>query len=93
MGKSKALIERWSAKFDWVERVNAYNAQMLTMKQKLKEEFLHELALVETERDQAQSESEWKARCRALRLANEAMDRWDANDAKYGSLEGIARLL
>ena len=93
LGKSKALVERWSAKFDWVERVNAYNAQMLVMKQKLKEEFLRELAMAEAERDAAQSESEWKARCRALRLANETMDRWEENTDKYGTLEGIARLL
>jgi len=93
LGKSRALIERWCSKFDWVERVNAYNAQMLSMKQKLKEEFLREIALAEAERDQAQEESEWKARCRALRLANEAMDRFEANSDKYGTLEGIARLL
>jgi hypothetical protein len=93
LGKSKALIEKWSTKFDWVERVNAYTAELLSAKQKLKEEFLREIALAEAERDAAQSESEWKARCRALRLANEAMDRWEANDAKYGTLEGIARLL
>jgi hypothetical protein len=62
-------------------------------KQRLKEEFLREIALAEAERDAAQSEAEWKSRCRALRLANEAMDRWEANEHKYGSLEGIARLL
>jgi len=93
LGKSRALLERWSAKFDWVERVNAYNAQMLAAKQKLKEEFLREIALAEAERDKAQEESEWKTRCRALRLANEAMDRWEKNEGKYGTLEGIARLL
>lgn len=93
LGKSKALIERWCSKFDWVERVNAYNGQMLALKQTLKEEFLREIALAEAERDKAQEEAEWKSRCRALRLANEAMDRWEANEHKYGSLEGIARLL
>ena len=93
LGKSKVLMERWSKRHNWVERVEAYVQYMVAMKQELKEGFLHELALAEAERDQAQSESEWKARCRALRLANEAMDRWEANEAKYGSLEGIARLL
>jgi len=93
LGKSKTLMERWCAKYGWVERVNAYTAEMLAVKQRMKEDFLRELALAEAERDAAQSESEWKARCRALRLANEAMDRWEANAAKYGSLEGIARLL
>ena len=91
--KSKALLERWCAKFGWVERVNGYTAQMLATKQKLKEEFLREMALAEAQRDAAQSESEWKARCRALRLANETMDRWEANPDKFGTLEGIARLV
>jgi hypothetical protein len=93
LGKSRALIERWCSKFDWVERVNAYNALIVATKQKLKEEFLREIALAEAERDKAQEEAEWKSRCRALRLANEAMDRWEANEGKYGTLEGIARLL
>ncbi len=93
VGKSKALMERWSKRHNWVVRVEAYVQHMAAMKQKLKEEFLHELALAEAERDKAQEEAEWKSRCRALRLANEAMDRWEANAGKYGSLEGIARLL
>jgi hypothetical protein len=93
VGKSGALIERWCSKHRWVERVEAYTQQMCVMKQRLKEEFLREIALAEAERDAAQSEAEWKSRCRALRLANEAMDRWEANEHKYGSLEGIARLL
>jgi hypothetical protein len=93
VGKSKALMERWSKRHNWVARVETYVQHMAALKQKLKEGFLQELALAETERDAAQEESEWKARCRALRLANEAMDRWEANEAKYGTLEGIARLL
>jgi len=93
VGKSKALMERWSKRHNWVARVEAYMSHMLAMKQKLKEEFLRELAMAEAERDAAQSESEWKARCRALRLANETMDRWEQNPDKYGTLEGIARLL
>jgi hypothetical protein len=93
LGKSKALMERWSKRHNWVARVAAYMSEMVAMKQKLKEEFLREIALAEAERDAAQSESEWKARCRALRLANETMDRWEKNPDKYGTLEGIARLL
>src|SRR5829696_7124599 len=58
LGKSKVLMERWSKRHNWVGRVDAYVQYMVAMKQKLKEEFLHELALAETERDQAQSESE-----------------------------------
>jgi hypothetical protein len=92
-GKTPRLIERWCSKYKWVDRVNAYTKEMCAMKQRLKEEFLREIALAETEREKAQSEAEWKSRCRALRLANEAMDRWEANAGKYGSLEGIARLL
>ena len=92
-GKTPRLIQRWCSKYHWVERVDAYTKEMCALKQRLKEEFLREIALAEAEREKAQSDSEWKARCRALRLANEAMDRWEANKDKYGSLEGIARLL
>jgi len=44
-------------------------------------------------RQEEQRADEWQARCEALDLARQAIQRWKENPKRCGTLEGIARLL
>jgi hypothetical protein len=93
LGKSKALMERWSKRHNWVARVEAHAAHWAALTRWAELEAVREYALDRVQRENAQKESEWQARCEALALAREAMARFKAQPKKAGTLEGIARLL
>jgi hypothetical protein len=93
LGKSKALMERWSKRHNWVTRVEAHGQHMTALTRRAEVEVVREYALEHAKRKAAQEESEWQTRCELLELAREAIIRWKENERKYGTLEGIARLL
>jgi hypothetical protein len=93
LGKSKTVIERWSRRHSWVLRIDAHGKHMASLMRQAELHVIHEFALDRAKRESAQMESEWQMRCEALDLAREAIRRWKDNANKYGTLEGIARLL
>ncbi|MDB6057692.1 MAG: hypothetical protein JWO95_1536 [Verrucomicrobiales bacterium] len=93
LGKSEGLIERWCAKHDWKTRVQAFSAHLAVVEREAIEALAREKAIDWHKLHEEQKISEWKARTRAVRLANILMDRMEANENKCGTAEGIARLL
>ncbi len=93
LGKSKALMERWSKRHNWVSRVEAHAQHWAALTRRAEVEVVHEFALEKVKRQEAQKESEWQLRCEAIALAREAIARFKDNPKKFGTLEGIARLL
>ena len=93
LGKSKALMERWSKRHHWVSRVEAHARHLAVLTRTAEVEVVHEYALERAKRNAAQEESEWQARCELLVLARQTIIRWKENPKKLGTLEGIARLL
>lgn len=93
LGKSKALIERWCAKYDWQARVQAFSAHLAVVERETIEALAREKAIDWHKLHEEQRITEWKIRCEALELANEIIARWRKNTNKAGTLEGIARLL
>jgi hypothetical protein len=93
LGKSKALMERWSKRHNWVMRVNAHAEHVAALTRCSEMDVVREFALERAKRNAAQEESEWQTRCELLALAREKIQEWRNNPKKLGTLEGIARLL
>jgi hypothetical protein len=93
LGKSEGLIERWSRRHHWGERIDEHGKHMAALTRKAEVQVVNEFALERAKRNAAQEESEWQTRCELLALAREKIAEWRANPRKLGTLEGIARLL
>jgi hypothetical protein len=93
LGKSVGLIERWSRRFDWPERVKAEEARLAAVERQATEALARQRGAQKLKRQAEQLEAEWETRSEALDLARSAIARWKANEKRCGSLEGIARLL
>jgi hypothetical protein len=92
-GKSSRLIQRWSSRWNWGERVRAYEENLAAIEQKATEALATERAAERLKRQGEQLDEEWRNRNEAIELARAAIARWKANEKRCGSLEGIARLL
>jgi hypothetical protein len=93
LAKSEQLIRRWSARWDWTARVQAHGAHMAAVEREAAEALMRAKGVDWVQRQEEHRAEEWKARGRVLELARVAIERWLANEARCGSLEGIARLL
>lgn len=93
VGKSKVLMERWSRKYDWPGRVAAHAAYAGQIEREVIEGLAREKAIEWMKVFEDQRIAEWNARTRALKLAEKVIARWEKNENRVGTLEGIARLL
>ncbi len=93
LAKSDQLLKRWSARFDWPARVQAYAAHMAVVERQASEGVTRGKAAERAARELTVREQEWDTREEAVSLAREAIGRWRDNPKRCGSLEGIARLL
>lgn len=93
LGKSEGLIERWSRRHHWGERIDEHGKHMAALTRKAEVQVVNEFALERAKRNAAQEESEWQTRCELLALAREKIQKWREKPEKLGTLEGIARLL
>ncbi len=93
LGKSKTLMERWSHRHGWVDRVASHAAQLAVAQREATEALLRAKAAEWVKRETELREEEWATRKEAVGLALEAIERWKQNPNRCGTLEGIARLL
>jgi hypothetical protein len=93
LGKSKRLMEKWSKRFDWSARVSAHGAHLALVEREAAEAVATAKGVDWAAREAEQRDLEWENRCELVELAREAIARWKKNPNKYGTLEGIARLL
>ncbi len=93
VGKSKALMERWSRRHRWVERVEAHASHMAMVEREGAEALARAKGVDWIKRQEEQRAEEWQVRCELLEMAREAIKRWKGRAERCGSLEGIARLL
>ncbi len=93
LGKSETLIERWSRKYTWKDRVAAHGAHLAVVEREATDALVRGKAAEWLKREQDLREQEWDTRAEAVALAREAIARWKANPKRCGTLEGIARLL
>jgi len=93
LGKSKRMMEKWSRKFDWPARVQAHTAHLADIERKSAEAVAVKNGADWAARQEQHREDEWQSRGELVALAREAIARWKKNEARCGTLEGIARLL
>jgi hypothetical protein len=93
LGKSEGLIQRWSRRHHWGQRVEDHGKHIAVLTRQVELQVVREFALEHAKRRAAQEESEWQTRCEALALAREKIQEWRQHPEKLGTLEGIARLL
>ncbi len=93
LGKSKRMMEKWSKRFDWPARVQAHGAHMGLVEREAAEALVRAKGVDWVKRQEEHRADEWAVRCELIETAREALRRWKAKPERWGSLEGIARLL
>lgn len=93
LGKGQRILEKWSGRFDWPARVQAHSAHLAVVEREAAEALARVKGVDRVKQQEEQLAGEWQARCEALDLARQAIQRWKENPKKCGTLEGIARLL
>jgi hypothetical protein len=92
-GKSKTMIERWSRRFDWPARIQAHASHLAVVEREAIEGLALEKAVEWDKVHEALKIAEWQRHKKLIALADEVIARWEKNKNKFGTLEGIARLL
>ena len=92
LGKSKVVIERWSAKFGWLSRVQAHAAHMAIVEREATEALARASAVEWGKRQQDVRQEEWEIHAECIRAGKEGLKRFYEKD-KGATLGDIARIL
>lgn len=93
LGKCRALLERWSAKFDWPARVQAHAAHLAIVEREAAEALRVTKAAEWESREQKLRETEWAMHERAIAAAKRGLDAYMEREKVYANLADIARML
>ncbi len=92
LGKSVGLLERWSAKFGWQERVAAHVSNLFTVEREATEVLARGKAAEWLARQQCLREEEWSIHEECIKAGREALKRFYER-GKGATLGDIARML
>ncbi len=92
LSKSGQLLKRWSTKFEWPARVQAYDAHLAVVEREAAEALARANAAEREKRKQQVREDEWEIRTEALAAGREALKRF-YEKGKGATLGDIARML
>jgi hypothetical protein len=90
LGKSTVVIERWSSKFDWVSRVQAYAAHLAEMERKIIEGRIIEKAVEWTKVTESVRRDAWKKAEELMAMADDFLERW-RNCSRVPGFESVVR--
>jgi hypothetical protein len=93
LGKSKALLERWSAKFDWPGRVQAQAAYLAGVEREATEALVRGKSAEWLKRQQDLREAEWEMHEKCIGAAKKAFDAFMSREKVYANLADISRML
>ena len=93
LAKSEQLVRRWSARWQWTDRVAAHAAHLAVIEREAIEGLAVERAVEWSKVHEVVKIAEWQRHKKLIALADEMIARWEKNKAKCGTLEGIARVL
>jgi hypothetical protein len=93
LGKSARLIQRWSGKYDWTERVSAHGAHLAIVEREAIEAAARGKAAEWSSREQKLRETEWEMHEKAIAAAKKGLDAYMERDKVYANLADIARML
>lgn len=93
LGKSEALMERWSAKFDWPSRVAAHARHLAVVEREATEALARSKAAEWLKRQEEVKEREWEMHEKCIAAARRGLAVFMEREKVYASLADIARLL
>jgi len=93
LGKSVALIERWSARWRWAQRVTAHAGHMASVEHAAQEAELRAKAAEWLRRQTDLKEREWEMHEKCIAAARRALTAFMERDKVYANLADIARIL
>jgi hypothetical protein len=92
LAKSGQLLKRWSTKFEWPSRVQAYDAHLAVVEREAAEALARVNAAEREKRKQQVLDEEWEMHSEAIRAGREALKRF-YEKGKGATLGDIARML
>jgi hypothetical protein len=92
LGKSKALIERWSVRHQWVERTAAYERHLSEIERRTEESLTRAKAVTWALRREEHKEIEWQVRCDLVEAGLKQLERF-RDGTKGATLGDVARAL
>ena len=93
LGKSKALLERWSKRYDWGGRVQAQAAHFAMIEREATEAVARGKAAEWLTRQEKIREREWSMHEKCLAAAERALSSFMEREKVYANLSDIARIL
>ncbi len=92
LGKSGALLERWSRKFDWSERVEAYAGHLANVEREATEALARAKAAEWLKRAEEVREREWELHERCIEAVRRALKVFMEREKIGTNLADIARI-
>jgi hypothetical protein len=92
LAKSQQLLKRWSTKFEWPARVQAYDAHLAIVEREAAEALMRANAAERERRKQQVLDEEWELHNEATQAGKEALKRF-YEKGKGATLGDIARML
>src|SRR5438270_567210 len=83
LGKSKALVERWSGKFDWPARVQAQAAYLAIVEREATEALARGKAAEWLKRQQSLRETEWEMHEKCIAAAKRGLAAYMEREKVY----------
>jgi hypothetical protein len=93
LGKNTVTIERWSAKFGWLNRVKAHAEYLAEAEREATAVLVRAKAVDWVRRREVLLESEWEMHGKCLEAARKALDAFLAKPTVYANLADISRML
>lgn len=93
LGKSRGLLERWSAKFDWAGRVQAQAAYLAVVEREATEAVARGRSAVWVKRQQEIREREWEMHEKCIAAAKRGLAAFMEREKVYANLADISRML
>jgi hypothetical protein len=92
LGKSTVVIERWSSKFDWVSRVQAYAAHLAEIERKTIEERAIDKAVEWSKVKESVKRDAWKKSEKLIEMADKFIARWE-NSSRVPGFESVVKCM
>ena len=93
LGKCARLIQRWSSRWRWTERVTAHAAHLATVEREVTEALARAKAGEWLKRQQGIRDREWALHEKCLAAAERALNAFMEKSTVYANLSDIARIL
>ena len=93
LGKSEGLIERWSSRFSWPERVLAHASHLAIAEREATEALARLKAAEWGKRQQELREKEWALHEKCIAAAERGLAAYMEREKVYANLADIARML